>query len=104
MIPCSIRSSLSADQSVRFFPPSHSAVSLTLLTGAGAWRASARAHSRSRQLGCWTDGERRRNGDLQLAFSENIHLSGLRRIASTVGTATYGLRQALRPESISRWP
>ena len=47
--------------------------------------------------------ERRRTGDMQRAFSESTHPSGLKQIASSVGTATYGRRRASRPGSISRW-
>jgi transcriptional regulator GlxA family with amidase domain len=46
MMPCSIRSSSSADGSIHSYPPSHSAVSWTLRTDVGALRA--------RQLDYWT--------------------------------------------------
>jgi transcriptional regulator GlxA family with amidase domain len=60
-------------------------------------------HLPSRRLDCWTAVERRRTGDMRPAFSESTHPSALRQIVFSVGTATYGLRQASRPASILRW-
>ena len=90
------------DRSARC-PPTRWAVLLRPRAEAGGLRASAPAHLPSRRLDCWTGVERRRTGDMQRGFSESIHPSGSRRIASSVGTATSGPRRASRPASISRW-
>ena len=75
----------------------HLAVLLKPLAGAGGLRASAQAHLPWRRLDCWMDVERPRTGDMQRDFSENTRPSELRRIASSVGTLTFGRRRASRP-------
>src|SRR6476660_5006927 len=103
MMLCLVRSSSSADGSIRSYPLARGAVLWRPQADAGALRVSAQVHLPSRRLDCWTGVERRRTGDMQRAFSESTHPSGLKQIASSVGTATYGRQLASRPASILRW-